>query len=129
MKFEEDVRWVCGENWETAPQEERDGALGVLLFRAYMDGARPSFDELIKAVGVPTEQVREFEVAYRRLQVSGVFTMRYAARRDRALQGWSSRADGRVAWCHIAGIASGWIGNGYFIQREKPILVNRIEAS
>ena len=120
MKFEEDVCQVCSlEDWENVPQDEREGALGVALVRAFLENVRPSFEELSKALELTPKEIEDAEVSYRRLQASGVFSMRFNARRDRCLQGWSSRADGRTAWCHIAAIAAGWIGAGYHIQKPK----------
>ena len=117
MKFEESVSAVCGENWRKLPDDERDGGFGVALMEAFLESTRPTLDDLAKFLEMDDEEKRLAEVPFRRLHAAGLFSMKFNARRDRALNGWTSKHEGRAAWCYVAGAASGWVGGGYFVKR------------
>ncbi len=118
VDYEETLGRICGDDWRATPLDEREGAYGVALMMAFMDGSRPTPDELSKVLELDVEEQKEVEVPFRRLQVSGSFSPRFNARRDRGLNGWAGAQEGRTAWCHVAATASGWIGGGYYIRRE-----------
>jgi hypothetical protein len=117
MKFEDTVRSICGVDWRKACLDEQDGAFGVAIMIAFLEGCRPKLDDLVAFLELTPEEeeAKVLDAPFRRLQTSGSF---FNARRDRALNGWEGAQDGRTGWCHIAAIASGVIGAGYFIQRE-----------
>ena len=116
MKYEEIVLQICccDNDWRNNSEEERDSVYGVAIMMAFLDGCRPMIEDLSKSLNV---EVTEMEVAFRRLQASGMFSMKFNARRDRCLNGYSSAQDGRTAWSFIAGISSGYVGQGYHIIR------------
>lgn len=108
------VRYVCGEKWFDGPQEEREGGYAVAIMSAYLDGCRPTIEDIADYLGLDEQEVSEIEVPYRRMLVSGLFSPKFNARRDKALQ---SKDD--TAWCYIAGIGSGFVGAGHYITQSK----------
>ena len=126
MRYEDTIKRICGDDWNVASIEERDGGYGVACVMAVLDGANSNTEEIaytllaVREDEEPSEEaVKELakliEVPYRRLGASGIFSKRFNLRRDKCLNGFSTPHDGRTAWCHIAGIASGYIGQGYYI--------------
>ena len=112
IKYEDIIRKICGETWRDN-QDEFDGGYGIACVMAFLDGAMPVIEDIAKFLDADPLDV---EIPFRRLQATGIFSKRFNGRRDKCLNGWSSAQDGRTAWCHIAAIASGWIGQGYYIQ-------------
>ena len=115
MKYEQTVERVCGDNWRETCDDERDGGYAVACVMAYMDNSRPGLEDIAKHLGVSPGEI---DIAYRRLQASGVFSHEYNARRDPALNGYGNPVQGRTAWSVIAGIGSGYVGQGYYIRRQ-----------
>jgi hypothetical protein len=128
MKYEDTVRTIfCTDAWRDLGEDERDGGYGVACVMAFVDGGiRANVDDIAYYLDADPLDI---EVPFRRLAASGVFSMRFNARKDKALNGYDTPNEGKSAWCHIAAIAQGWIGQGYYIQRQtsKPEQVTRQE--
>jgi len=113
-KYDEIVREICGENWESdaVSPDERDGGYGVAICLAHLQGAAPKLNELADYIGTPPQHL---EVAYKRLQLNGIFSHTCPILDDRELLFTAARTDEELersykAWCHIAGLASGFVG-------------------
>lgn len=114
--YEQVVRVICGDNWSSAEssQDERDGGLGVAMMLAYLQGVPARLTDLARAIDVPPYLL---EMAYKRLQVNGLFSPRSWVLTDPLLRmgGNNMRTmyESLYAWCHIAGMASGYTGKGF----------------
>lgn len=102
MKYEDFVRRVCGDDWRTVNDAERHGGYGVACIKAFMRGVRPSAVDLAAHLQVTPDEIA---TAYNRLNRNGVFSHRWAAKRDTLLQ-----TEDDHAWSHIAAIAGGFVG-------------------
>ena len=122
MKYNEVVCNICGDNWESGPYEEREGGYGVACMLAYLNGAKPTIEDISDHLGVKEKVIR---VPFYRLLESGLFSKSFNARNDPTLIG-----DGRTetskhlekddytftvsdsiqaAWCQIAAVAGGLV--------------------
>jgi hypothetical protein len=121
MKYENRVREICGDEWRTTEANERDGGYGVAIMVAYLNGARPTLDDMSRHLRVDIEEI---EIAFRRLQANGVFLPDYDTRNDLAILEDNSvdPVEIRTAWATIAGQASGFVGQGYYLQREPELV-------
>jgi len=124
-QYERIVSLICGPNWETdaVPADERDGGYGVAVCLACLQGVPPKLSELGDAIGSPPHLL---EVAYKRLQVNGVFSYDSSILSDRDLKMSEARTEEDQdrclrAWCHIAGLASGFIGKGGLRSEMQPL--------
>jgi len=113
-QYEKIVRLICGDNWETeeVPSDERDGGYGVSICLACLQGAAPRLGELSEYIGTPPHLL---EVAYKRLQINGVFSSYSPILDDKTLMMSRAKTEDDMmncmkSWCHIAGLASGFIG-------------------
>lgn len=112
--FDKIVRLVCGDNWETqeVSLDERDGGYGVALCLAYLQRPSTNLNELADIIGC---HPRILDMAYRRLQFNGVLSQKSLILKDPDLLMNNANSDEDMmrslkAWCHIAGLASGFIG-------------------
>lgn len=117
MKYEETVKKICGDSWRDTTEDESDGGYAVACVLAYLDNSRPGILDIAKHLGVMPQDI---DIAYRRLQATGIFSPEYDARRDKSLNGYATPNEGRTAWCLIAGVGSGYVGQGYFIKHVPP---------
>lgn len=110
-EYEKIVSSICGSNWNSSETtlEERDGGYGVAIVLAAMRGARVNLNDLSYAV---KENVSNLERAYKRLSLNGIFSQKSFIWNDPLLkEDITENSDSiRVhrAWCHIAGLASGY---------------------
>lgn len=118
--YDKIVRLICGENWNTeqVTPEERDGGYGVALCLAYLQRVGPRLGDLAEAIGC---QPFMLDAAYRRLQINGAFCSSSRLLRDSTLLMNNIRSDDDYnrslrSWCHIAALASGFLGKGGAIQ-------------
>ena len=117
-QYEQIVRIICGDDWAGSDktQDDKDGAVGVAIIIAYLQGVQPRLLDLARAIDLPPYLV---EMAYRRLQMNGIFSPRSWILSDRALtaKGGMNRngtvSESMYAWCYIAGMASGYTGKGF----------------
>jgi len=124
--YESIVRLVCGDNWSSSDisSDERDGGFGVAMILAYLRGTSARLQELSKVIGVPAYLL---EMAYKRLQVNGLFSNRSWVLNDPLLRSESrGDMDGMYsslrAWCYIAGMSSGFTGKGFTREEEDNIM-------
>ena len=107
-----DLYYLRGREWE--------GCIGVACILSYMDGVPATVSSMAKHLGFSPFK-RSLEIAFERLKVNGVFGSEHNIRQDIVLKGEKSNFNLKnkfvdpkhlpeLAWCSIAGIASGYIG-------------------
>jgi hypothetical protein len=118
--YDKIVRLICGDNWNTeeVTPEERDGGYGVALCLAYLQRVGPRLGDLAEAIGC---QPFVLDAAYRRLQINGGFCPTSRLLKDPTLFMNNVKSDDDYnrsmrSWCHIAALASGFLGKGSAIQ-------------
>jgi hypothetical protein len=92
--------------------DERDGGYGIAICLAYLQGVSPKLNDLADAIGTPPYIL---EIAYKRLQINGIFSPECPLLDARELKMSQAQTEDEItqcakAWCHIAGLASGFIG-------------------
>lgn len=97
------VQSVYGDGWRNLPQQDLDGALGIAMCRAILDGCRPELKSLSERLGVSTHFLYQ---PYERLSRNG-FMKGTKISEDPGLTD-----DLVTAWCYVAGYASGATGIG-----------------
>lgn len=119
-QYEKIVRIICGDNWNSdqVPLEETDGGLGVAMCLAYMQKPMYKITDFADAIGCPPFVI---EVAYKRLQINGVFSPHSTILKDSILymnnaQNEEDYNRSLRAWCHLAALAAGFIGKGTYLQ-------------
>lgn len=115
-QYEKIVRLICGDNWETkeVPADETDGGYGVAICLACLQGANARLSDLSNFIGTPSHLL---EIAYNRLQMNGVFSYNSDILNDEKLMMSNAKTEEDMdnsirAWCHIAGLSSGYVGKG-----------------
>jgi len=112
--YEQVVRVICGDDWSgyDKNQDERDGGFGVAMILSYLKGTSAKLTDLSKAIEVPSYLL---EMAYKRLQINGLFSPRSWVLNDPLLLNDSEAAmyESLYAWYQIAGMASGFTGKGF----------------
>jgi hypothetical protein len=93
-------------NWVKGDKEERDGGIGMAIVVAYIDGCRPRLSDFARYLGL---EISELKDPFDKLLYAGIFSQSFNARKDRALNGDSTRSEGLNAWGYIYGIAAGLI--------------------
>lgn len=107
MRYEDTVRKVCGDDWKTINPQEKEGGMGVAIVQGYLRGTRPALNDMATHLGVPTDEIY---APFTRLAKAGVFSKEWGAKKDT----WLNNKDSdyhNFAWSHIAGLASGFVGN------------------
>ena len=114
FRSEKVVRLICADNWnsEQVPADETDGGFGVAICLACLQKVPCRIGDLADAIGCSPYVL---EIPFRRLQVNGVFSMNSPILHDPDLLMNKSKSDEDFnrairAWCHIAGLASGFVG-------------------
>lgn len=107
MKYEDLVKKICGDNWRSTAQEEKDGGYAVAMGIAFINGVRPSPSDFSKHLGVSTDDII---TAYQRMSRNGVFRDEFGMKSDPALLGNKDSDEAARAWSHIAGMGSGFVG-------------------
>jgi hypothetical protein len=113
MKYEDKVRRVCGDSWnsKTASISDREGGIGVACVVAFLHGVNPTPDNLCRHLNISIE---ELYPPFSRLYHYGAFTFQNLKKdSDIVSKSTDKTADhaSQLAWCHLAGIASGLTGN------------------
>jgi len=108
------VETICGENWNTVSEEDKNAGLGVACMQAYINGVKPIIDELSSFLNVNKEEIR---LPFQRLLQSGVFSKAYNARGDKWLNlnlgKTNNISEIRCAWSYIAGISGAFVTRNY----------------
>jgi len=129
LVYEKIVRIVCGGDWNgsSSTPDDRDGGFGIAMVLAYLQGSNSRLGDLSKAIGIPAYSL---ETAYKRLQINGIFSPRSSILDDPILKFGGSNNDNSSirAWCHIAGLASGYTGKG-FTREEYASLYDQKESN
>lgn len=106
MKYEDIVKTICGDNWRSLDQDEKDGGYGVACMLAFMRGAEPVPVKVAAHLGIP---VSEIQTAYTRLDQCGLFSKEFDARKDKWLLGQGNSRQNMCAWGYVAGLSSGMV--------------------
>ncbi len=106
MQYIDVVEEVCGADWATVSQEEKDGGYGVAMVRAFIGGCKPSVSELSNHLEVSPDEII---AAYKRLNQYGIFSPALRIRHDVDLLHRSTDDEANRAWGFVAGIASGFV--------------------
>ncbi len=95
------VRRICGKQWRSLSDTEKDGAWGIAIVKSILDGVNSSLEDISLHLGVRSDNITR---AWRNLSLNGAL-LRSRIRKDNGL------IDGdRLAWCFYAGYASGLTG-------------------
>lgn len=112
--YEKVVRAICGDNWNTneVSLDERDGGFGVAICLAQLSRPSHKLTDIANTIGCLPQHI---EIAYKRLQINGVFSANSLILKDPKLIMNNDMTEAEMecsvkAWCHIAGLASGFIG-------------------
>ena len=113
-EYESIVKQVCGDDWSAnyRTADDKDGAFGIAMILAFLRGTNSKLHDLAREIDVPPYIL---ETAYKRLQVNGLLSARSWVFNDRALYSDDHNIhpmDRLRAWCHVAGLASGYTGLG-----------------
>lgn len=121
-QYDKIVRIICGDNWNSdqVPSEERDGGYGVAICLAVLQGTPAKLNDLGETLGCNPYYL---ELAYRRLQMNGVLSAQSVILNDPELLMNKARSDEDYiravrAWCHVAALASGFLGKKFEISRK-----------
>ena len=119
-KYDEIARNVCNlknfDNFFALKTEELDGYLGVCIVLAFIDGTEPTLVDMSKGLGVNHYLL---DKPFNRLKANYVFSEEFDVKNDTVLLGkkrlihnqlLGDRHQTELAWCNIAGIASGLVG-------------------
>lgn len=112
-EYEQIVKLVCGEDWNSHQHtlDDRDGAYGVAIALAFLRISSSKLPDLAKEIGVPLYLL---DMPYKRLQLNGLFSFDSWLLTDPLLVNGDPVEPMRSirAWCHVAGLASGYCGRG-----------------
>lgn len=108
MKYEDQVRKICGESWKTVSDQEKQGGMGVACMIAYMRGVKPALPDIAKHLGVTADEIN---VPFVRLLRNGAFHRdRWDAKNDPTLLGDDGEEEAHRAWAFVAAVGSGFLG-------------------
>ena len=104
---------------------EWEGCLGVAIVISVIEGITPNLFSLSKHLDIPNYDFN-LQNAFERLRINGIFNSQKGVTNDPFLKGngtdrytrTASECE-REAWCHIAGVASGFIGLGKIVDKRK----------
>jgi hypothetical protein len=107
MKYEDQIRKVCGDNWRVVNAQEQAGGFGLACAIAHTKGVRPNLSDLATHL-----QVRPDEIAtgFNRLQRNGVFSQEFNLKHDDDFLGNHGQEAEDRAKASIAAIAGGFLG-------------------
>lgn len=108
MKYEDQVRKICGESWRTVSDQERQGGYAVACMQAYMRGVKPALPDVAKHLGVTADEIGG---AFVRLLRNGAFHRdKWNAKNDNSLLGNNGDDERDRAWSFVAAVGSGFLG-------------------
>lgn len=112
-EYENVVKQVCGDDWCAGYRspDEKDGGFGIAIILAFLRGTNNKLHDFAREIDVPPYTL---EMAYKRLQINGLLSGRSWVLTDPLLfDGVRCDPMSRLrAWCHIAGLSSGFTGLG-----------------
>jgi len=110
MKYESDIRDICGDDWKTINESEKEGGYGVAMLISYIRGVKPSLGDFSRHLGVATDELSR---PLSRLIKNGVIGREDAGwdvKNDRALLGQAGESEAQRIWGFIAALSSGELG-------------------
>lgn len=108
MKYEDQVRKICGESWKTTSPQEQLGGYAVACMIAYMRGVKPALQDVAKHLGVTADEIN---IPFVRLLRNGAFHRDgWDAKNDSSLLGDVSEEDAHRIWAFVAAVGSGFLG-------------------
>ena len=119
-KYDDVARTICNlkhfDNFFALRTEDLDGYLGVCMVLAFIDGVEPTLIEMSKGLGVNNHLLDD---PYNRLKANYVFNDEFDIKEDTVLLGrrrlvhnqlLGDKHQTELAWCNLAGLASGYLG-------------------
>ena len=109
MKHEHQISGICGSDWRTVNQQERNGGYGVACMIAFLHGVSANLSDIAFYLGVTTDEITP---SFIRLHKNGFFTNNRGSRKDKALlYQINDDIESTRAWCFVAAVAGGITGN------------------
>jgi len=102
-KYEKFVKKICGPDWKYSSPLDLEGGLGVAICKAILDGQSINLSELADHFGLDSELLTG---PYERLSKNGYMKSGKLDQDGELVKGET------LAWCYLAGIASGATGVG-----------------
>jgi len=108
MKYEDQVRRICGEDWRVVSDQERQGGYAVAILIAYLKGTRPTLQDIANHLGVTADEIN---VSFIRLLRSGAFHRdEWNSKNNPDLLGNSSESEAHRMWAFVAAVGGGYLG-------------------
>jgi hypothetical protein len=104
--YEDFVKTVCGENWKTDSEQDKEGGYGVAIVVAFMKGIKPDLNLMAKHLGIESTAILQ---SFNNLMDCGIFSDKFNAKKDRMLLGHENIDNAEMAWMQIAGISANLI--------------------
>ena len=110
MKYEAEIKNICGDDWKTVNDAEREGGYGVAMVIAYMRGTKPSLGEFSRHLGVNADELSK---PFTRLMRNGVMgrNATWDVSNDTTLLGRNGDDEAHRLWSFVAALSSGFLGN------------------
>ena len=105
------VKEMFGENWTKGDEECLQGAHGVMIVLAYLDGAKPYLENMSNELDIPQSIL---SLPFSRLNRSGIFSKKFDAQNDKWLTYQKSDVEARCAWSYLAAMAADIIQRNYY---------------
>ena len=110
MKYEKLVQQYVGEHWRKTSLVDLESGYGVACMLAFLSGVDSDAGAMADHLGVDFKDIQK---PFGRLKRSRVFSERFDAKKDKALNGDAPRTEVLCAWGHIGGIASDIVYRSY----------------
>jgi len=116
-KYESLLKLICNtDDFHRLPRDEWQGCLGAAIVMSVMEGVPPNLGALANHLDIPFND-ECFKRAFNLLRINGIFGSRYNIGNDKVLMGqandnrWQKASEIEMsAWCHVVGMAGGFIG-------------------
>jgi hypothetical protein len=123
-KYESLLKTICiTDDYHWLKENEWEGCLGVACVISVIEGITPTLFALSNHLDVPHYN-SNLQSAFERLRINGVFNSKQDIKNDPFLTGMGTDSkmrtaaeSERAAWCHIAGVAGGFIGVGKNVEK------------
>lgn len=101
-RYEHLIKKICGAQWKSLPDNERDAAWGIAIVKSVLDGIEPNLQDISNYLGVDRDTLLR---PFKNLNMNGVFLHDRIQKDSKAL-----KSEDSLAWCYYGGYASGAIG-------------------
>ena len=102
LPYEREIRSLCGSDWRNLPVREIDGAFGIAIIFAVLNGTEPDINKIADALSVHTSLIYD---AFIRLSANGIFLAGKLKKDRREIKSLNKTTLG-----YYAGYASGFTG-------------------